>query len=197
MKKRFLIFLIVLLAAGCGPPRISNQDIHFENELFSVDYPKNWIFAPEKQKTDFGLNFYGVKSVGFVLKDENYPRYYITIKVLEKQKDMFKDFIAGTSLDESAMQFIAAMKSFYSREGFSVTDNPTNMSDILFNGIDAKLISLGVKNQTGKISFDSNSIFFIYFGRQYQITYAIYPEFKNITRGRIESIIYSIKPRNN
>lgn len=195
MKIRFLILLIVFLAAGCGPPRINNQDIHFENELFSMDYPKNWTFVPEKQKADFGLNFYGVKSFGFVLKDENYPRYYITIKVLQKQEDMFQDFIAGASMDESVNQFVFAMKSFYSREGFSVTDNPNNMSDILFNGIDARLISLSVKDLSRKISFDSNSIFFVYSGKQYQITYAIYPEFKNITRARIESIVYSIEPK--
>lgn len=196
MKKLFLVLFMVFFVSGCGPPKINRQDIRFENDLFSIDYPKNWTFSPEKQKTDFALNFYGVKSFGFVLKDKDYPRYFITITVLQKQKDMFKDFIAEAPLDENAIKFVAAMKSFYSKENFSISDNSSNMSDIKFNGIGAKFISLKVSNQSKNISFDSNSIFFVYSGKQYQITYAIYPEFKSITRARIESIVYSIKPKN-
>ncbi|HOX54034.1 MAG: hypothetical protein PHI86_06415 [Candidatus Omnitrophica bacterium] len=195
MKRIFFLLLIVFLSSGCGPPRINKQDIHLENELFSIDYPKNWTFSPQKQKTDFGLNFYGVKTFGFELKDEDYPRYFITITVLQKEKDMFKDFIAETPIDEGASNFSVAMSRFYARENFSVSDNPGSMSDIKFNGIAAKFISLKISNPSRKIIFDSNSIFFVYAGRQYQITYAIYPEFKNLTIARIQSIVYSIKPK--
>ncbi|MBM3248532.1 MAG: hypothetical protein FJZ10_03830 [Candidatus Omnitrophica bacterium] len=195
MRKLILLLLFVTFISGCGPPRIPQQNNHFENEYFTLDYPATWIFRPEKQKIDYTLNFYGVKSFSFELKDENYPRYMIKINVLEKQKDMFQDFVASTPLDEGAMKFISAMQELYSKDGFVVSQNPANMSDIKFNGISAKFISLLLKKEAKKIALDSNSIFFIYSGRQYQISYAIYPNFKNITRARIESIVYSFRPK--
>lgn len=195
MKKILIFIALAIIASGCGPPRIPQERSLFENNYFSISYPNNWLYGQVKKKTDYSENFYGLKTNEFEFKDEYYPRYHILVGVVEKKEDMFTESFSRTSLDQAALNFSNALLKSYAEKGLLVSKNFGNLSDISFNGIPAKFISLNVKDKDDKIKFNANSIYFLYSNKQYNITYVFYDDYNAITKTGLESVVYSLKPK--
>lgn len=196
MKRLVSFLFLAIVISGClGPPWISPQNTHFENELFSIDYPSNWNFRPNTEKPTYAQQFYAIKVFEGDFGDRFYKRYNVKVSVVEKGKDLFKDYVAGISLSEGAERFWQTLENAYAKEGFLVSRNPSNLSDMVFNGIEAKFISLNIRDDSKKIAFDSNCVYFHFAKREYQISYAFYDNFNAFTKARVESVVYSLKPK--
>jgi hypothetical protein len=117
------------------------------------------------------------------------------VGIIEKEQDLFDISLIDFSLQEGAHRFLNSIIKSYTARDFLVSQNFGNLSDINFNGIEAKLITLNIKDKKDKISFDYLSIYFIYGKRQYYIVYVFYPDFSAVTKTRIESIVYSFIPK--
>ncbi len=161
MKKLVFISIIALLTIGCmklslfnsTPPEISNDSEYFENEYFSIKYPKGWVLSVSHEGSVDPLNegdHIGGKPVGnyFRFLNKDFQRQYLQISIEPNSQP--SNTLSSNEINVLVDNFILGLKENLKRK-LNMTNVSLRKENIQFDSLPATKIE-------GKGSNDKESV---------------------------------------